>query len=253
MPRPIRWLARAIGVAAVAYAALLLFGGIALRGCVEELARERMARSLAADVSIGTSSLSIRRGRMVLEDVVARRAGGDLDLRIARVEAGVAGWGAVVFDHDLDRLRVRGLRLDLSASGLTGMPPRREPRPLPIGDLLIEDARIAIAPTAILPALGRAELTIARAHARDVQLSSAVSWMEALGELDADLSAPGGIGLAVDYSPDALSLDGRVFGIGRSIRVPFRFPHLDPAAHEIDQLRALATALIASARKALLE
>lgn len=251
MAGPTRWFARAAGASTIAYAALLLLGGVALRGCVEERVRGRLARSLDAEVSIGSASLSIWRGRMTLEDVTARREWGGLDLRIERVEADVAGWGAVIFDRDLERLLVRGMRLELSALGLAGMP-RREPRPMPVGELEIEDAVIAIAPTALLPALGRVELSVTRAHARDVQLSSALSWLATLGELDAALTAPGDVGLAVRYAPGSLSLDGRVLGAVRSIQVPFRFPSVDPAAYEIDQLRALAAELIAAAGKALL-
>jgi hypothetical protein len=252
MAGPIRWFARAAGASIILYAALMLLGGVALRGCVEERVRERFARSLDADVAIGSSSLSVWRGEMILEDVTARREqGGALDLRIARVEAEVAGWGAVLFDRDLERLLVRGLRFEVSAAGLTGRP-RSERRPMPVGELLIEDAVIAVAPTAILPSLGRVQLEVRRAHARDVQLSSALSWLQTLSELDASLSAPGDVGLAVRYAPGWLSLDGRVLGVGRSIRVPFRFPPTDPAAYEIDQLRAVAAAAVEATGKALL-
>jgi hypothetical protein len=251
MARPIRWFARVAGASIILYAAFVLLGGVALRGCVEERVRERFARSLDAEVAIGSSSLSVWRGEMVLEDITARRGQGAMDLRIARVEAEVAGWGAVLFDRDLERLAVRGLRLELSAAGLTDRP-RSERRPMPVGELLVEDAIIAVAPTAILPSLGRVQLEVRRAHAREVQLSSALSWLETLSELDASLSAPGDVGLAVRYAPGSLSLDGRVLGVGRSIRVPFRFPPTDPAAYEIDHLRAVAAAVVEAAGKALL-
>src|SRR5688500_7775929 len=154
---------RRITVVAVAligaYLGFLALGGLVFGGCVEERARERLARALGAEVTIGSTSLSVWRGELELEEVVAlRKDGGALELRIDSVEVDVAGWGAVIVDRDVDRVHVRGAHMMLSARGLADVVRiERTREPVLIGELVVEDATLAIMPTAFLPGLGRVE------------------------------------------------------------------------------------------------
>ena len=115
----IRRLAIAAAAVALTYLGVLALGGLLFRGCVADRAAERLARALGAEVTVGSSSLSVWRGRLELDDVVAlRREGGALELRVDSIEVDVAGWGAVLFDRDVDRAKVRGAQMTLSARGL---------------------------------------------------------------------------------------------------------------------------------------
>ncbi|HLU68398.1 MAG TPA: hypothetical protein VKZ63_19070 [Kofleriaceae bacterium] len=233
-----RWLVRgALGLAA-AYAVLLVGGGVALRGCVEQRARERLARALGAEVSIGSTSFSLRRGEIVFEDVVASREdGGALELQVGRVDVKVAGWGAALVDSDVDRVVVRRAALALSARGAVELA-RREREPVPIGGLVIEDASLAVMPSALLPGLGRIEIELGRAETGPIDLGGALSWIEAVRWLQADVSAPGGIRLTGLYREGELNLAGSLFG-SEPIQVPLRFPDLEPGASELEVLSAV--------------
>ncbi len=237
--RPVRI---ALGLA-VAYGVLLAIGGLVLGGLVDRRARERIAAVLGAVVTIASSSFSLWRGRLEIDDLRATRPGGGLDLTIRSIEVSVAGWGAVVFDRDVDEVIVRGATLELSARGLADLATReREPiesRVVEIGRLVIEDARVAVAPSALLPGLGRVEARLARAEAAPVHLIGALSWLGGLARLDGEVSLPGGLGLAVGYVPGSLSVRGRWLA-EMGLTLPFRLPAIDPAADEIEQLRAIA-------------
>jgi len=160
----------------------------------------------------------------------------------------VAGWGAAVFDHDVDRAVVRGARMELSARGLTDLArrPRREREPIPIGELVMEHVSLGVQPTALLPGLGRIEAVVTAAEASDVVVSSALSWLRGTSRLEGRVSVPGTITMGMAYRTGSLTLTGGPLG-PVPITVPLRLPTLDESATELDHLRALATSVIRAA------
>ncbi len=237
-----------IGGAASIYVLVLVFGGVAFEGCVEDRVREALGRALDAEVTVGDASLSVWRGHVVLEDVVARRVeGGAMELAVDAIEVDVAGWGAAVFDHDVDRAVVRGARMELSARGLTDLVrrPRAEREPIPIGELLVENVSLGVQPTAFLPGLGRIDAVVTAAEAREVVVSSGLSWLRGLSRLEGRVSMPG-ISMEMAYTTGSLTLTGGPLG-PVPITVPLRLPTLDETATELDYLRALATSVIRTA------
>ena len=246
MSRRRRWLGILFGSLAAGYLGFLVLGGLLLRGCVEDRAAERIAAALDAEVTIGSSSFSVWRGRVELEDVVAiRKHGGAVELRIDSIEADVAGLGRILLDRDVDRAVVRGVDMSLSARALAAVM-RKERAPLEVGELVLEDVSVAVMPTAILPGLGRIEAKVARAVARPAKLTGGLSWLDKLIELDSTLSAPGGVAVTTRYRPGSLALSGSWFG-SSPITIPFEMPHLDPDAYEIDQLKVLVTEVVRAA------
>jgi hypothetical protein len=246
MSRRRRWLGMLVGSLAAAYLAFIALGGLLLRGCVEDRARERIASALDAEVTIGSSSFSVWRGRVELEDVVAvRKRGGAVELRIDSVAAELAGWGLLLFDRDVDRASVRGAHLSLSARGLAAMA-KGGREPLEVGELVVEDSSVAVMPTALVPGLGRVEARLTKATARPARLTGGLSWLDQLMELDATLSAPAGVAVTLRYRPGALALSGSWFG-STPIEIPFAIPDLDPEADEIEHLRVLVAEVIRAA------
>jgi hypothetical protein len=233
-----------LGLFAV-YIIVLVAGGWALRGVIESRVRDRLSRALDVDeVTIGSCSFSLWRGHLSLGDVKARRSeGAPIELRLGDVEVDIAGWGAVLFDRGVRRVTVHDLDLEVSARALAELVRRERPerRPIEIGELVVEQATLAVAPSALLPGVGRVEARITRATASDVTVGSAVSWLGGLAELDGEVAGPAGLSLAVQYKPGTLSLRGRMVA-ETGLTVPFTMPDLDPAADEIEHLRALAVA-----------
>jgi hypothetical protein len=251
----VRWLRRIglglVGLAAL-YLGLLAVGGAALEGCVERRVADRLARALDAEVEIGATSVSLWRGEIVLEDVRAvRREGGLVELDVRRIEADLAGWGAMLFDREVERCAVDRLVLRLSARGIAEVV-TRERQPLHLETLELRDATITIMPTAVLPALGRLELSIAHARARDVELSHGLSWLSGLRELTARAVVPGGVEAGVAFVQGELTLSGAFLGAA-PIRVPFRMPTVERGAYELDHLKAIAKEILRTAGKVLLE
>src|SRR5690349_2382752 len=242
-----RVLRRLLLALAGGYLVFLALGGVLLRGCAEDRAADKLARALDAKVTIGSSSLSVWRGHIVLEDVVVtRERGGKLDLRIDEVDADLAAWGWMAFDRSVDDAVVRGARMTVSARGLAAAAGReREPSDLMIEHLRIEDAEMALMPTALLPGLGRVEVRVASARASNVTVSSAVSWMAGMTALDAGVKLPAGIDVGAAYADGGLVVKGSLFG-SAPLAIPLEMPTLDPRAYEVDQLRALAKALLAA-------
>jgi hypothetical protein len=246
MSRRRRWLGILLGSLAAAYLGFLALGGLLLRGCVEDRAAERIASALDAEVTIGSTSFSVWRGRIELEDVVAiRKQGGAIELRIDSVEVDVAGWGLLLVDRDVDRALVRGARMDLSARALAAVG-RKDRKTLEVGELVVEDASLAVMPTALLPGLGRVQAVLVRAVARPANLEGGLAWLDKVVELDATFTAPGGVAVTTSYRPGALALSGSWFG-STPVTIPFEIPDLDPDAYEIEQLKVLVTEVVRAA------
>lgn len=246
MSRRRRWLGILFGSLAAGYLGFLVLGGLLLRGCVEDRAAERIASALDAEVTIGSTSFSVWRGRLELEDVVAiRKHGGAVDLRIDAIEVDVAGWGFLLVDRDVDRALVRGARMSLSARGLAAVA-RRERGSLEVGELVVEDASLAVMPTALLSGLGRVQAKVVRAVARPADLTGGLAWLDKLVELDSTFEAPGGVAVTMRYQPGSLAVSGSWFG-SVPITIPFEIPDLDPDAYEIDQLKVLVGEVLRAA------
>ncbi len=224
------------------YLLLLLVLGWVLSGCVEDRVRERLERSLDAEVDIDDLSVGLIRGRFELRGLhIHRERGGALDIRVDSVDADVAGLGWVLLDRDVDRVVVRGVTMELSAAGaLTSRDPTREP--MHIGELIIEDARLSLSPTALLPALGRVDIAIDHARTGPFTQRNGASWVFALRELVARVDLPGGVGGSFGYRDGRLSIGGGLLGAA-PLELEFALPEPDPEQLEPGQLAALARSL----------
>jgi hypothetical protein len=235
--------------ALVSYVLLLVVLGFAIQGCVSDRMRARLAESLDAEVTIESTSVSLLRGKVELRGIhIVRERGGHLELTIDRLEADMASWGWMAFDHDPRAVRVRGGTLSISGAGaLTSRDLDHEP--VRVGSIDIRDARIVIMPTAHMPTLGRVELAIAHARTGPVTLTTGVSWVFALEALAATARLPGDVSVAVGYAGEQLSVGAGLFG-SDPIAVSFPIPKPDPAKLEVAQLADLAKALGKSVLKA---
>ena len=93
---------------------------------------------------------------------------------------------------------------------------------------MIDDARLALSPSALLPGLGRVAITIEHAEAGATVFKTPLSWLFALGALRAAIELPAGITLELTYDHGELVVAGGLFGAA-PIALPVALPVADLA------------------------
>lgn len=207
---------------------------------------QRLGRSLEADAKIGGTELSLVTGRVALERIAVRRADavGKLALDVARVDCDLPPLGLALLDRECSELSVRGVRLDVSTAALFKL---RRPKQSQIRAqrVVIDDAVLVFAPSAILPSLGRIEIAIEHAVAGPTTFRTPLSWVFAMRELRAALALPAGITLHLRYANGVLGASGSVLG-GKPVELPLALPVVeasDDARSEIGKLVEFGTEL----------
>jgi hypothetical protein len=248
----VRKIAKVAAGVAVVYFVVLVAGGLFGGGCVKRRLTERLAKTLDAEVSIGDVSLSLVRGRVELRDlVIERKTGAHMRIEIDQIVADTAPLGWMLFDREARDVLVRDADISLSAAGAVALRNVKAPV-MKIRKLRLDDVRLHVAPTALMPVLGAVDVTIDSATTAPVEVRSALSWIFAIRELQAKLDAPGGVSVGVGYGAKMLKVDGSLFG-STPLAVPFELPVPDPTALELAQLRDVATRLATALGKQTVE
>lgn len=234
----------ALGSLAVAYPIVLLVLGFALRGTVEDRVRERLAYMLRADnVEIDDVDVSLLRGRIQLRGVRAERTSlGTASLRIAELDMRVGAMGLVLFDSDPRSVVIKQAHLELSAMGAATLR-RSKGKPLHLDRLEIFDSSIRLVATSLFPSIGKAELSIAHARARDIELHNALAWLYKTELLDASLETTGDVELGLRYEDAQIVASGSFLG-AEPISIPFVWPVPDPSKMELPQILLLGKQLL---------
>lgn len=194
-----------------------------------EQVASRIAESLAARAAIARGDLALVRGRLDLRGLTARRedAAGTLAVDVAALRCELPPLGLALIDRDCRTLALSGARLVASSLAVFQIrTPRRSP--LVAGRVVIEDAQLALAPSAAPPEFGRIALTIAHAEAGATIFRTPLSWLFALRELEAAIELPAGITIAVSYRAGVLRVWGALLG-ATPVTVPVALPIVDPA------------------------
>jgi hypothetical protein len=251
---------RAIVGSLAAAAALWLLGlglaGLVLEGQTRRRIAERIADSLQAEATIDRGDLALVRGSIDLAELAVRRDDliGHLAITVATLSCELPPLGLALVDRDCRDLAIRGPRLELSTAALFKLRPPKRP-PLHARHVVIDDARVELSPSALLPSLGRVVVAIAHAEAGDTTFKTPLSWLFALRALDATVDLPGGITLHLAYDHGELRAAGGMFG-ATPIALPVALPVAeladDPAA-ELAKLVALGRALAEQVTQQLIE
>ena len=222
-----------VGVGA-GWLVLLLVLGFALGARQERITKERLAESLQAQVTLAGSDLALIRGRWELEQLSVRRddAIGKLALDVAdvRCELGPLGWALV--NRDCNELVVKGVRLEVSSTALfKGKRPKR--KPIRADRLVIDDAVLVLAPSALAPSMGAIEIAIEHAESGPTLMRSPLSWLLTLAVLRPLLALPAGITVHLSYQRGVLTAAGSLFG-SAPVDLPVQLPVASTAkdAHE---------------------
>src|SRR4051812_15990602 len=154
---------------------------------------ERVGQSLQATATVGDSDLALGRGRLLLDRLSVKRDDvvGHLALDVAQVRCELAPLGWALVDHDCRELAITGMRLDVSAAALFKLQHPAH-RPIRARTVIIEDAELVFAPSAIVPNIGRVAIRIEHAEAGATVFRTPLSWIFSLQELRARIELPAG-------------------------------------------------------------
>jgi hypothetical protein len=190
---------------------------------------ERLGDSLEAKATIDDAHLALVRGYLDLEGLALHRDDliGHLAISAASVHCELPPLGLALVDRDCRRLLVRQTRFEVSTAALFKLHRPKRP-PLRVRNIVIEDARLELSPSAFLPSLGRIAIAIERAEAGPTVLKTPLSWIFSLRELRATLELPGGVTLRLSYESGQLRVSGGMFGV-TPVALPVALPVADIA------------------------
>jgi hypothetical protein len=199
---------------------------------------QRVGASLQAVAKVGRCDLALVRGRLTLENLAVRRDDvvGHLAIDVDRVRCELAPFGWALVDRDCGELAVRGVRVEVSTAALFKLKPQGA-KPINAERVVIDDAHFVFLPSAIVPNMGRIEISIEHAEAGPTVMRTPLSWLFALEELHASFALPASITVHLDYKGGMLTASGSVFG-SQPVTLPVQIPAAETArdAHEEMQL-----------------
>lgn len=233
----------AIGVLLLLYPVVLIILGYVLAGQVEERVRTRLSYALRADdIAVDDVSVSLLRGRIEVEGIHAKRTSmGLATVDIGELTIEVAGLGMALFDDTVQLVDVHDAHLQLSAVGAATLRQGDGP-PLEVGELTMSDSSVTLLATSFFPSVGKARLGVNRAHAEDLVLNNAMSWLYKTDTLDATVQVPGDLSFGLLYADKEMSVSGSILG-SQPITIPFSWPIPDPRDLELEQILDLAKSL----------
>lgn len=190
---------------------------------------DRIAETLQADATIARGDLALVRGWIDLDELVVRRDDliGHLAIAVAHLHCELPPLGLALLDRDCRELVVRAPRLEVSSAALFQLRRPRRP-PLRADRVMIENARLELSPSAVVPSMGRVAIDIAHAEAGPTVFKTPLSWLFALRALDATVALPGAVTLRLSYDHGELRVAGGMFG-ATPIAVPIVLPVRDAA------------------------
>ncbi len=242
-----RRLRRLVGLVLV-LAALWLVGlviaSFALEGRTRRGVAARIAESLQADATIADGDLALIRGRIELTSLAVRRDDviGHLAITVADLTCALPPLGWALVDRDCRQLAVRDARLDVSTAALFQLKRPSRP-PLHAHAVVLDNAHLELAASALVPSLGQVAIDIAHAEAGDTVFKTPLSWLFALHDLRATIQLPAGVTLHVTYAQGELRVAGGIFG-----STPIALPVALPVASIIDDPGAEMAKLFAFGR-----
>jgi hypothetical protein len=182
------------------------------------------------------------RGRIRVQGIHAERTSiGTAAVDIGTLDIEVAAMGWALIDGAPRRIDVDDAHLQLSAVGAATLR-GSDGEPLHVDEFVLTNSSVTLVLTGFFPSIGKAKLSVTKAHAIDLEMNNAMSWLYKTDELEASVQAPGDLKVGLQYSDEAMSVSGSVLG-SDPITVPFVWPIPDPRDLELDQILSLAKTL----------
>ncbi|HUJ63649.1 MAG TPA: hypothetical protein VLX92_34355 [Kofleriaceae bacterium] len=200
---------------------------------------QRLGETLDARATVGATDLALVRGRLAFDQLAVRRddAVGRLALDVTSVRCELPPLGWALVDGDCGELAVRGTRLEASSGALFHLP-RPHRHPIRAERVVIDDAELAFAPSALVPSLGRLAIAIDHAESGATVFRTPLSWIFALDQLRARIELPAGGPVELDYRGGTLRVTGSLLG-AQPVELPVELPDADRAQDARDELDLL--------------
>ncbi|MEO6774191.1 MAG: hypothetical protein ABI467_14425 [Kofleriaceae bacterium] len=226
-------------IAIVAWLALLWICDAVVASRQATVVTERLGESLHGRATLGELDLALIRGRLGLralavdrDDLVGRLA---LDVREVDCELAPLGWALV--DRGCRELAVRGVRFAVSTAALFRLQaPKRAP--IHADHVVLDDARLTFSPSALLPSLGRIQISIDHAESGPTTFVTPLSWIFALETLRAHVELPAGLMVQLRYDRGVFGAAGSLFG-STPVELPLRLPVTTGYTDAHDEIQAL--------------
>jgi hypothetical protein len=239
--RALKRIVVAVVVLAALWLAGLLVAGVVLEPRMRSGIATRLAESLQAEATIADGDLALIGGQLALSHLVVRRDDviGHLAITVDELHCTLPGLGLALFDRECRELAVRGIHLELSSAALFQLKHPTRP-PLHAQRVVIDDAHVELAASALVPSLGKLAVHITHAEAGDTIFKTPLSWLLSLRVLHATVDLPGNLTLKIDYAGGQLQLAGGLFG-ATPIALPVTLPVADLADDPRAELAKLVT------------
>lgn len=209
--------------AAFLWIVVLVILGVALGGRVAGRVNERVGDSLAATVTVESSSLALVRGRLELTGFKVRKDDlGHLAIDVADIRCELPPLGLALLDRECRDLVIDKVRLEVSTLAVFKFKKPKK-KPLRVRRVEINDAILAFSPSAFLPELGKVEIKVDYVEAGETVFKTPLSWIFSMKELRATLDLPAGIVIKLHYKDGVLRASGGVFG-STPVDLPFSIP-----------------------------
>jgi hypothetical protein len=203
---------------------------------------DRVALSLRGKGTVESTDLSLVRGSITYGGLAVRRddAVGRLALDVQQIRCDLPPLGWALVDSDCRELAVRGTRLDVSSAALFQLDnPKR--RNVFADRVVIDDAEMTFAPSAVAPNLGKIAIAIDHAEAGPTEFRTPLSFLFALAELHARVDLPAGISVKLAYHDGMMAASGTLFGAS-PVEVPLEMPSPDTAHDPHEEMALLFAA-----------
>jgi hypothetical protein len=185
---------------------------------------QRIGESLQGSGSLAEADVALIRGRLELKQLAVHRDDlvGHLSLTVADVDCELAPLGLALFERDCRELSVRGVRLEVSTAALFQIVHPKQ-KPIRARAFTIDDAQLTFSPSALLPSLGRIQISIDHALSGPTTFVTPLSWIFSLQVLQAHVELPAGLTVHLTYDHGVFGAAGSLFG-STPVKLPLELP-----------------------------
>jgi hypothetical protein len=218
---------------------LLFLLGFALGSRQERKTTERLAESQHALVTIDSSDLALIRGRWTMEGLALRHDSelGKLSIDVAgvRCDLGPLGWALV--DRSCGELAVSGVRMEVTSTAVFKQK-RPKRKAMRADRVVIDDAVVVFAASALAPTTGRIEIAIEHAESGPTLFRTPLSWLLTVTALRAHVLLPAGISVQLSYERGVMTATSSLFGAS-PVDMPLQLPAPGTAADGREEMQQL--------------